>query len=62
MEPSTKGRPETTPVASGTIRLDASAGETALFDVPVKLEPGEYNLRVFHGEGANEDSKRITVY
>lgn len=62
VEPITNGRPEATQVASGTIRLDASAGETALFDVPIKLEPGEYNLRIFHGEGANEDSKRITVY
>lgn len=62
VDPITHGRPETNPVASGTVRLEASAGETAQFQVPVKLEPGEYILRVFHGEGTNEDSKRITVY
>ena len=56
------GRPESRPLKSGDIRLDAKAGETAMFEVVVELEPGEYNLRVFHGEGSNEDSKRITVY
>ncbi len=62
VEPIQHGRPDTAPVASGTIQLNAGAGETALFEVPVKLEPGEYILRVFHGDGANEDSKRINVY
>jgi len=56
------GRPETKPLKSGEIQLDAQAGETAMFEVDIELEPGEYNLRVFHGDGDNEDSKRFTVY
>ena len=56
------GRPETTPVQSGEIKLEAEAGETAMFEVPIELEPGDYNLRVFHGDGDNQDSKRFTVY
>ena len=62
VEPIVNGRPETTPVKTGEIQLDAKAGETAMFEVPIDLEPGEYNLRVFHGDGANQDSKRFTVY
>ncbi len=56
------GRPETTALKSGEIRLEAEAGETSMFEVAIELEPGDYNVRVFHGEGENEDSKRFTVY
>ncbi len=56
------GRPDTSALKSGELRLEAVAGETAMFDIQIDLEPGEYNLRVFHGEGENEDSKRFTVY
>ncbi|MCC3282769.1 MULTISPECIES: GerMN domain-containing protein [Arthrobacter] len=62
VEPIVKGRPDTSAATTGRVALDAATGETALFEVSIKLEPGEYNLRVFHGDGANEDSKRITVY
>lgn len=56
------GKPAPEPAAEGFADLDAETGDTGSFSFEVELPPGDYQLRVHHGEdGTNEDSKLIRV-
>ena len=56
------GKPAPQAAAEGFADLDAATGDTAPFSFEVDLAPGQYMLRVYHGDdGTNEDSKLIKV-